>query len=148
MEIRPIRADELEALLQLYRHLHPEDVPLPTWPELDALWRDIINNPWLHYFVAEVNDQLVSSCTLTIIPNLTRGARPYGLIENVVTHAAYRRQGLGKAVLQYALRVAWAANCYKVMLLSGSKQPEVLRFYESAGFKRNVKTGFIATPAE
>ena len=95
-------------------------------------------NPWLHYFVAEVDDQLVSSCTLTIIPNLTHGARPYGLIENVVTHAGYRRQGLGQAVLQHALGVAWEANCYEVMLLTGAKQPEVLRFYEAAGFKRNV----------
>jgi GNAT superfamily N-acetyltransferase len=148
MKIRPIEAHELDDLLQLYRHLHPKDAPLPPPSELAELWHEICANPWLHYFGAEIDGQLVSSCTLTIIPNLTRGARPYGLIENVVTHPDYRRRGLGKAVLQHALYVAWEANCYKVMLLTGSKQPEVLQFYEEAGFKRNVKTGFIATPPE
>ena len=81
-----------------------------------------------------------------IVPNLTRGAKPYGLIENVVTDAAYRRRGLGRQVLHAALEKAWQEHCYKVMLLTGSKQEETLRFYEGSGFKRGVKTGFVATP--
>ncbi|MBN1993888.1 MAG: GNAT family N-acetyltransferase [Anaerolineae bacterium] len=148
MIIRPVNLDELDALLQLYQQLHPQDTPLPSKPELVALWQGIFTNPLLHYFGVELEGQLVASCTLTLIPNLTRGARPYGLIENVITHPAYRRQGLGKAVLQHALQVAWEADCYKVMLLTGSKRAEVFAFYEAAGFKRGVKTGFIAVPPE
>jgi GNAT superfamily N-acetyltransferase len=145
VKIRSIEAHELKALLQLYQHLHPEDAPLPSKFELNTIWQAIMDNPLLHYFVVELDDQFVSSCTLTIVPNLTRGARPYGLIENVVTHSDYRRQGLGRAILRHALQVAWDANCYKVMLLTSSKRPEVHRFYEEAGFKKNIKTGFIAT---
>jgi GNAT superfamily N-acetyltransferase len=107
-----------------------------------------MSNPLLHYIVGELDNRIVSSCTLAIIPNLTRGARPYGLIENVVTHAEYRKQGFGTAVLQYALQLAWKANCYKVMLLTGSKEESTFRFYERAGFKQGIKTGFIAYPPE
>jgi len=85
---------------------------------------------------------LIASCTLVIIPNLTRGARPYGLIENVVTHQDHRRTGLGRAVLSAALESAWNANCYKVMLATGSRREESLRFYEGAGFERGTKAFF------
>lgn len=43
---------------------------------------------------------LVASCTLTLTPNLTRGCRPYGVIENVVTDVGFRKRGFAKAVLE------------------------------------------------
>ena len=57
-------------------------------------------------------------CTVTVVPNLTRGCQPYGLIENVVTHAEHRQRGYGKAVLAEALALAWSQGCYKVMLMT------------------------------
>ncbi len=84
----------------------------------------------------------MSSCTLAIIPNLTRGARPYGIIENVVTHPDHRRTGLGRAVLRAAIDKAWSADCYKVMLATGSKREATLSFYEAAGFQKGGKTYF------
>jgi GNAT superfamily N-acetyltransferase len=84
----------------------------------------------------------------TIIPNLTRAARPYALIENVVTHAAYRRRGLGRSVMQAALDRCWSAGCYKVMLLSEMQRREVHRFYEELGFDRSSKQGFLIRPPE
>lgn len=92
--------------------------------------------------LAEVAGVLASSCALAVIPNLSRSARPYGVIENVVTHADYRRTGLAHAVLQAALATAWAADCYKVMLATGSQQEATLRFYEQAGFHRGGKAFF------
>ncbi len=68
--------------------------------------------------------------------------RPYALIENVVTHPEYRRMGHGTAVLQAAMQAARDHGCYKVMLLTGSKRPSTLRFYESVGFNANEKAGF------
>jgi GNAT superfamily N-acetyltransferase len=92
--------------------------------------------------VAQVAERLVSSCTLAIVPNLSRGGRPYGVIENVVTHADHRRQGLGRKVLEHAIALAWRADCYKVHLATGSTRESTLRFYESAGFQRGGKTYF------
>jgi GNAT superfamily N-acetyltransferase len=133
--VRLIAHNELPQLLALYQHLNPVDAPLPVQEVLQSMWDKILDAPRLYYIVA-------------IVPNFTRGARPYAIIENVVTHPDYRRQGLGTRVLHYALDLAWQQQCYKVMLLTSSKSEETLHFYKRAGFKSGVKTGFIARPPE
>lgn len=142
--VRPIMQNELGELLDLYKYLNPDD-PEVDVEEISSLWQNIYKDKNLIYLVAVVDNQIVSTCVLTIIPNLTRNAQPYGLIENVVTHPDFRRKGYGSSVLKEALSVAWGCNCYKVMLLTGSKKQETLRFYENAGFKIGIKTGFVAT---
>jgi GNAT superfamily N-acetyltransferase len=144
--LRTIRPDELPSLLALYRHLHPSDPELPVNRDLEALWQRICDDPQLHYFGAELEDILVSTCTLAIVPNLTRAARPYGLIENVVTHPEFRRRGIATSLLRFTLQFAWDHRCYKVMLLTARQDPATLRFYKKAGFQAGVKTGFIALP--
>jgi len=144
--IRNARLDELTALLDLYQHLHVDDAPLPERSTLQQAWEDILGDPKVHCLVADLNGELVASCVLVLVPNLTRGARPYGLVENVVTHAAHRRKGIATHLLRHALQVAWSKNCYKVMLLTGSKREEIHRFYEQAGFVKGKKTGFVAKP--
>jgi len=146
IEFRLIRAEELPGLLDLYQHLNSDEPPLPTKAVLDQVWKDFINDPKIYCVVGEIAGHLVASCTLIVIPNLTRGARPYGLIENVVTHPEYRKKGYGSSLLRHALRLAWEKRCYKVMLLTGRKQEETLRFYEKAGFQQGIKTGFVAKP--
>jgi GNAT superfamily N-acetyltransferase len=145
-DIRRIRADELPCLLGLYRHLHPSDPELAMTPDVERLWQRILSDSALHYLVAEAAGQIVSTCALTIVPNLTRGARPYGLVENVVTHPDFRRQGIGTRILHAALALAWEQDCYKVMLLTGRKEEATLRFYERAGFVAGIKAGLVATP--
>jgi hypothetical protein len=86
-------------------------------------------------------DAVVTTCTLIIVPNLTRGGAPYALIENVVTDARHQKRGYGKLVLKAAVAAAWRHGCYKVMLLTGSRDPATLRFYEDVGFEQS-KTGF------
>ncbi|MBI5604401.1 MAG: GNAT family N-acetyltransferase [Deltaproteobacteria bacterium] len=83
---------------------------------------------------------------LPLAHTASAGGRPYGLIENVVTHKNYRRRGHGKAVLHHALNYAWSKGCYKVMLLTGRKDESTYRFYESAGFDQNAKQAFLAKP--
>ncbi len=147
MNIRRLQTEDLGDLLRLYRFLHEDDpVQDPEDASTQELWQSILANPHLPYFGLEVEGRLVSSCALTLVPNLTRGQKTYGLIENVVTNPQYRGQGFGTAVLQYALQQAWQAGCYKVMLMTGRQDNATLNFYRQAGFKSGLKTGFIAYP--
>jgi GNAT superfamily N-acetyltransferase len=146
MEIREIRESELSELLALYQYLHESDDPLPEFDIVEGIWKQIQADPNLKYWGVFVDGRLVSSCALCIILNLTRGCRPYGVIEQVVTHIDHRRKGYGKAVLKAALSYAWSRNCYKVMLLTGRKNEATYQFYESVGFDRHSKQAFLARP--
>lgn len=148
MTIRLIQPDELDALLALYQHLHPADTPLPGRPQIEATWHRIMRNPDQHCLGFYLQGELVASCCLSLSANLTRGCRPYGLIENVVTHATHRQRGYARALLDHALQVAWAEGCYKVMLMTSSLDPATLRFYRNAGFDPDAKQAFLARPTD
>lgn len=140
--IREIIQDDLQGLLQLYMQLH--DNPMPEFtPELSELWQSILEDKNHHIIVAEEDGRIVASCVCVIIPNLTRSQRPYAFVENVITDEAYRKRGLATACLNYAKERAEKENCYKMMLLIGSKEESTLQFYEQAGYNRKDKTAFI-----
>jgi len=144
LHIRTADTQDLPILLSLYRDMHDYDEAGEE--ELLKAWNEIMENPAIFPFILEVNSVPVSSCMFILIPNLSRGARPFGIIENVVTGKEFRNKGYGTALISHVLELAWKKNCYKVMLLSGRKSEAVFRFYEQAGFVRGEKEGFIAYP--
>ena len=141
---RTIHQNERDQLLTLFHHLNPNDFPLSEQSVVDDIWSQMMTNPVIDIFVAETDGQLVATCTLILVPNLTRGGRPYAFIENVVTHADYRQRGIGTGLLKHILDHCWERDCYKVMLLTGRHDEATHRFYEKAGFSKDTKTGFTA----
>lgn len=140
--VRLIKSNELEKLLELYTHLHEKEVPEIT-ENIKTMWEQICNDNNHNIIVIEKNGKLVSSCVCVIIPNLTRGIRPYAFIENVVTHEDYRSKGYATKCLNFAREIAKQKNCYKMMLLTGSKNSSTIDFYKKAGYNCNDKTAFI-----
>ena len=140
--IREAVQSDLDAILELYLFLHEDRVPEKD-EHLRETWMQIIQDPNHHLIVNVVDDKIVSSCVCVIIPNLTRNVRPYVFIENVVTHEDYRGKGYAGECLEYARQIAEKENCYKMMLLTGSKKQETLRFYEKNGYNSSDKTSFI-----
>nr|WP_237154396.1 GNAT family N-acetyltransferase [Oryzibacter oryziterrae] len=126
-------------LVALYKQLDPAEPDL-SMDAYRAAWARIAEQD-IRVVCAFVDAVLVSTCTLVVVANLTKGGTPYGFIENVVTHADHRKKGYGRAVLKAAVAMAWEQGCYKVMLLTGSKSPATLAFYSGVGFAQ-TKTGF------
>ena len=141
MHIRLVMRDEYDQLLVLMRQLNPLD-PEASDIELQV-FKEIINSTYLDLLVAEDGGLLLGSCYLNVIPNITRGGRPYAVIENVVTDSAHRNRGIGKSLLDHAVKLAWAQNCYKVMLMSGRTEIAVHAFYKKCGFNADEKQAYI-----
>lgn len=138
--IRAAQPDDLESLLSLYQDMSSNNVV--NDPEIaKKTYATMLAHQGLTIFVALDNDKPVATATLVVTPNLTRGCKPYALIENVVSAVSHRGQGYGKAVVCHAIEAAWQAGCYKAMLLTGRTDPAIHKFYEACGFVQN-KTGF------
>ena len=140
--IREAKKEDLDELLQLYLFLHEKSIPEFT-EHLNETWNTMIGDKNHHIILNEVDGVLVSSCICVVIPNLTRGVRPYAFIENVVTHEKHRGKGYATECLNYAKKIAEDNNCYKMMLLTGSKKQSTLDFYSNAGYNSTDKTAFI-----
>ncbi len=140
--VREATKDDFDGLMKLYTQLHNNSIPKRTSDILD-LWNRIINDKDHHIIIAEKYGNIISSCVCVIILNLTHNQQPYALIENVITDKKYRKKGFATQCLNYAKEIALKENCYKLMLLTGSKKESTLNFYRQAGYNSNDKTAFI-----
>lgn len=140
--VREAVKKDLDELLHLYLFLHEKDIPEQS-QHLQNVWNEIISDKNHHIIVNVVDGKIVSSCVCVIIPNLTRNVRPYAFVENVVTHLECRGKGYATECLNYAREIAKNQNCYKMMLLTSSKEQKTLNFYENAGYNSADKTAFI-----
>ena len=138
--IRPAAVGDLQGLTTLYQHLNPTDPVLSAHMATER-FSAILAQPGMTVLIGFAGEIAAATVTLVIVPNLTRNGASYALIENVVTHADHRKQGYAGKLIRHAIEEAWNVGCYKVMLLTGSKNPATLRFYENCGFMQD-KTGY------
>lgn len=139
---REARADDLDDLMRLYHQLNPGD-PL-TVDGSGVAFARIVSSPGLSIFVVELDGAIVATTYLNVIPNLTRSASPYAVIENVVVEESLRGMGIGKQVMEHTHQAAWDAGCYKVMLMTGSDNPRTHAFYRACGLSSEYKAAYTA----
>ena len=141
--IREIAEKDFDDLMKLYAQLGNNPIPQKSEDVL-AVWNKILQNKDYHIVVAEdeENSKIVSTCTCVIIPNLTHNQRPYAVVENVVTDQNFRGKGYATSCLDFAKEIAIKNNCYKLMLMTGSKKEATLNFYRNAGYTDKTKTAF------
>lgn len=140
MEINKVGISNISEVLSL---IDEYDRPVSEWPnrkEIERIYASIIESGGC-VIGAFINGSIIGTCTVNICPNLSWSGRPYAIIENVIVSKDYRNKGVGKSILQRAKEHAFDQGCYKVSLMTGSKKPETLKFYESAGFMGN-KIGY------
>ena len=142
---REARPSDFLAISRLYRQLHPGD-PVVGDESDRTVFDQILATPNLSLFVLEQGGSVIATTYLNVIPNMTRSASSYAVIENVVVDEGLRGTGLGKQIMAATLDAAWDAGCYKVMLQTGSRRPATHAFYRACGFSADEKTAYLARP--
>ena len=140
---RLARAEDLPAMLALFAVSEVSAAAQPR-ERAERLWQETLAQPGLFVFVSDDGPRIGATCMLITAPNLLRGGRRHGVLENVVSHPELRGRGYGKAVVQAALAHAWATDCHHVLMQSGRADPGVHAFYEAMGFVPGVRTAYVA----
>jgi len=139
--IRMATQEDLPAVLVLMHQLNPSDAEADPRQSI-RVWDSILSDEMIRYIVAECDGCVVGACCFVIVPNLTRGNRPFGVIENVIVDQAHRRHGVASQMLSFIKNLAISKRCYKLMLMSNNERKEAHQLYEAMGFEKVSKTAF------
>lgn len=138
--IRQANLRDVAVLQSLYTHLISDDVSAPLDVAAGKL-RALQTYAGSCVLLALDGGTAVATVTLIIVPNMTRQGAPYAFIENVVTNTDHRGRGHAKALLAEADAWAWAAGCYRIMIVSGNHNMAAHKTNLAAGYQGS-KTGF------
>lgn len=61
--------------------------------------------------------------------------QPFGLMEDLFVEEVYRKQGLGKKLVEALVERARVEGCYKIILTIRSERTERQIWYQKIGFK-------------
>jgi GNAT superfamily N-acetyltransferase len=146
---RLARASDLPSLLSLFDVSEVSAVAQPreraASKRTASICQEILARHGVSAFMSDDGDRIAATCMLVTAPNLLRGGKRHGFLENIVTHPALRGQAHGKAVVQAALAHAWATDCHHVLMQSGRADPRVHEFYDGLGFKPGLRVAYVAT---
>ena len=138
--IRPATENDIPRILELYRQLviNISQVELSQNPSPDDYRRaftQIRSMPGHELLVAEDQGVVTGTMVVLVVPNLSHNGLPWALVENLVIDEGYRRRGLGKLLMDYAMARAKEEGCYKLVLSTSKKRKEAHRFYRSLGLQ-------------
>lgn len=140
--VRTATEADIPRILELYRQLaiNPTHVE-PANPSLEDCRRsfaEMSNVPGYKLLVAEDNGFIIGTAVLVILPGLSHNASPFAVMEYVVVDEPYRRKGIGRLLMDYAVARAKEAGCYKIMLTSDKRREPAHVFYRAQGFEASA----------
>jgi ribosomal protein S18 acetylase RimI-like enzyme len=133
--IRPANSDDLDAILNLYGEL--EKGNRLALSAADFIFKKLGRYPNYKIYVAVIEGKTIGTFSLLIMDNLAHMGMPSGIVENVVVHSEWRRRGIARQMMAFAMELSRKARCYKLVLSSDLNREVAHRFYEAIGFERH-----------
>ena len=138
--VREAETEDIPRILELYRELvittsRVETDQHQSLTDYHKVFNEIHTASGHHLLVAEDEGNVVGTAVLLIAPNLSHGGLYWALVENMVVDHRYRRQGVGRLLMDYVLVRAKEASCYKLTLSSNKKRRGAHSFYRAMGLE-------------
>jgi GNAT superfamily N-acetyltransferase len=135
--VRKASAADIAAVLGLYAQPDVDDGNVLPVDQAVALFERFGRYPDYTLYVAEQDHEIVGSFALLVMDNLGHLGSPSGIVEDVVVAPARQGNGIGQAMMRFALERCREKGCYKLMLSSNAKRARAHAFYESLGYERH-----------
>ena len=145
-KIRPATERDIPRILDLYHELTvtlpgDKDCGRPALEACAQVLADIAADPRHDLLVVEDGGEVAGTAVLLIVPNLSHGATPWALVENIIVDQRFRRRGLARKLLEHTVSRAREAGCHRIEIMSDNSRKEAHRLYRSVGFT-DCATGF------
>lgn len=137
VECREASSDDLPAILELYAQPAVDDGEVVSVAEAESILARMRRYPDYTLYVADDDGRVVGSFSLLIMDNLAHRGAPSAVVEDVVVAPERQGQGVGTAMMRYAMDIAAGKGCYKLVLSSNAAREDAHAFYESLGFERH-----------
>jgi GNAT superfamily N-acetyltransferase len=115
---------------------------------LRELFSEILRDPDQHLLLAEADGRAVGTAHVMVLRHFGRHLSRSAVVEGVAVDRAYRRKGVGAALMRGVARVARGHGCYKLALSSNVARSGAHRFYSRLGWKRTHYGFSVEVPDE
>jgi N-acetylglutamate synthase-like GNAT family acetyltransferase len=137
--IRRAIKDDAEAIATLYRVLNTLS-PISVLPErIEA----VANSNNTHLLVCDDSGEIIATALVCLCEDVMFDNQPFALIENLVVSADYKREGIGKSMMDYIEAFCLEQDCSKIMLQTSSENRDARDFYTAMGYDPDAKIGFV-----
>lgn len=137
--IRRAQAVDAEAIANLYRELNTLS-PVSVLPERI---NSVANSNNTYLLVCDDACEIIATALVCLCQDVMFDNQPFALVENVVVSADYKREGIGKSMMDYIEAFCLEQDCSKIMLQTSSKNRDARDFYTAMGYDSDAKIGFI-----
>ena len=139
MIIRDLRIEDMELLSKLYYQFWNEDSDMQKMKEK---FNQLQGNSSYILLCAEEDNILLGSLMGIICEELYGDCKPFLVVENMVVDAAYRKNGIGKALFAELEERAKNRGCTQIILVTETEREDACGFYESIGFHPTANKGY------
>lgn len=127
------------ALQSLYRQLIDDENVNVAGPQIQR----IADEGRGRLFICESDGHVIATALVALCADVMYGGQPFAVIDNVVVSQTCRGRGIGRILLREVEQFCSLRDCSKMMLLSSALRVDAHRFFESAGFRSDLKRGFV-----
>lgn len=139
MEIVSLRAEDLEALAELYQQFWGEESSLEA---MQATFRRLADNPNYLFLGAKEEGRLVGSVLGIVCEELYGTCQPFLVVEDVIVDRHQRRRGIGARLMCELERLAAERGCGYIIFVTEAERTDAQQFYAALGYSPTAYRGF------
>lgn len=130
--------NDLPDLVDLLNDLFTQDIEfVPDWEKQKNGLEAIISNPEIGEILVLKGDGKILGMVSLLYSISTALGGKVAILEDMIIHQDYRKQGFGKELLGEAIRFSKERNCLRLTLLTDFNNDTAINFYQHFGFKRS-----------